>query len=293
VVLHAVINRGHVRPRERAALVALAASAGTDGPVTAALVGRGRVRPEALRTLRDAVRRGDWDGVDAAGADLRRYWLRRDAAAIRVKVPARKLARRVAPTRSAGASPGLTVALLGPDGAGKSTLTTSLARSWPGATRTVYMGVFRTSDRDRRRRKVPGLALATKLARLRTRTTLAAFHRHRGRLVMFDRYTYDALLRPGKGGMRSRLSYALLARVCPPPDVVVVLDAPGEVMFARKGEHTVEILEERRQRYLDMAGRLPQSMVVDATEPADAVAQAVTRRLWTSFSGAGSRRRPR
>jgi thymidylate kinase len=76
--------------------------------------------------------------------------------------------------------------------------------------------------------------------------------------------------------------------VCPPPDVVVVLDAPGEVMFARKGEHSVEILEERRQRYLDMAGRLPQSVVVDATQPPEQVARVVTQRLWHMFSAAAA-----
>jgi thymidylate kinase len=285
-LLHAVVSRGHVRERERPSLTAVANSGEVTGPLAASLLARGRVGQETLGRLRDAVGREDWAQVDAIGATLRARWLRREAATITIKVPVRRLVRRISPRRSTGASRGLTVALLGPDGAGKSTLTTSLSRSWPIPARTIYMGVFRTSDRERIWRKVPGLVLASKLARLRTRTTLAAFHRQRGRLVLFDRYTYDALLRPGRRSFRAQVSYSLLAKVCPPPDVVVVLDAPGEVMFTRKGEHTVEILEERRQRYLDMAERLPQSVVVDATQPPDVVARTVTQRLWGLFSAA-------
>jgi thymidylate kinase len=285
-LLHAVVSRRHIRERERSSLTAIANSGGATGPLAASLLARGRAEQETLVRLRDAVGKEDWAQVDVIGAALRAHWLRREAATIAIKAPVRRLARRIAPRRSTGASRGLTVALLGPDGAGKSTLTTSLSRSWPIPTRTIYMGVFRTSDRERIWRKVPGLVLASKLARLRTRTTLAAFHRQRGRLVLFDRYTYDALLRPGRRSFRARLSYFLLAKVCPPPDVVVVLDAPGEVMFTRKGEHTVEILEERRQRYLDMSKRLPQSVVVDATQPPDVVTRTVTQRLWGLFSAA-------
>lgn len=59
-----------------------------------------------------------------------------------------------------------------------------------------------------------------------------------------------------------------------------MLDAPGELMFARKGEHTVEALERRRQGYLALRDRFPQLVVVDATQPAQVVRRQVTEVIW-------------
>ena len=40
-------------------------------------------------------------------------------------------------------------------------------------------------------------------------------------------------------------------RLMPWPDAVAVLDAPGEVLYARKREHSPNVLEHQRQRYRD------------------------------------------
>src|SRR3712207_8707740 len=45
----------------------------------------------------------------------------------------------------------------------------------------------------------------------------------------------------------------VLAHVYPKPDLVVYLDAPPEVMLARKGEGSVEALARRRGEYLALA----------------------------------------
>jgi len=180
---------------------------------------------------------------------------------------------------------GVSVAVLGPDGAGKSSLISALSESLPLAVSPHYLGVFRTSERERLRRRVPGVALAGKLATLRIRSLSGALDAQRGRIVLYDRHVVDALLRPGKSTFRSRVSYGLLARACPPPDLFVVLDAPGEVMFARKGEHTVDILEERRQRYLDLRQRYDRLAVVDATATAAEVRIAVEEMIWQLYSG--------
>jgi len=76
----------------------------------------------------------------------------------------------------------------------------------------------------------------------------------------------------------------LLSHSCAKPDTFVVLDAPGEVMFARKGEHDVETLEERRQRYLDLQDRYPNVAVVDATQSADDVLRDVSALIWSLYS---------
>lgn len=179
---------------------------------------------------------------------------------------------------------GVSVAVLGPDGAGKSTLVEGLRDSVPMAVSIRYLGVFRQDPHEPLWKRVPGVGLGAKLVTLRWRSTKGAVDVRRGRLLLYDRHVVDALLRPGKPTARARISYTLLEHSCPAPDLFVVLDAPGEVMFARKGEHTVELLEERRQRYLELQGRYPNVAVVDATQDADAVRRDVEDLVWRTWS---------
>ena len=89
------------------------------------------------------------------------------------------------------------------------------------------------------------------------RVACGAVHVARGRVVVFDRYTYDALL-PITGSWRAlkRPYFWVLAHLAPRPDLVLVLDLPGEVAFARKGEFTPEGLEAVRQGFLALVPRL-------------------------------------
>jgi len=186
--------------------------------------------------------------------------------------------------RRRGRTTGCTVALLGPDGAGKSTLAAGIREALPLPVHLIYMGVFRTDARQRAWRRIPGGGLAIRLCRLWWRSTRARYHRSRGHLVVFDRYVFDANLRPGRRALRARLSYWLLERSCPQPDLVLLLDAPGTVMFARKNEHDVQVLEERRRHYLTMAARLPQAHVIDATMSREQVLDAATAHIWKALT---------
>ena len=47
------------------------------------------------------------------------------------------------------------------------------------------------------------------------------------------------------------LERVVFGRLMPWPDAVAVLDAPGEVLYARKREHSPNVLEHQRQRYRD------------------------------------------
>jgi thymidylate kinase len=183
----------------------------------------------------------------------------------------------------AGAPGGARVVLLGPDGAGKSTLSDGLRRTLPLPVHEIYMGVFRMDSWQRITRLIPGFGLISRLSRLWWRCAKAGYFCRRGHVVVFDRYTYDAGLRPGKRGLRARMSYFVLERALPDPDVVLLLDCPGEVMFARKHEHDVETLEERRGWYRDLAADLPNAVVLDATLPSEQVLEGARAAAWRAL----------
>jgi hypothetical protein len=61
------------------------------------------------------------------------------------------------------------------------------------------------------------------------------------------------------------------------------LDAPGDVLFARKGEHNGTVLEEQRQSYLSMQERLPQMVVIDAARNAEQVRREAISLIWRSY----------
>ncbi len=178
----------------------------------------------------------------------------------------------------------LTVALLAPDGGGKSTLVQGIRDSFQVPIRSIYMGLYKRSTDGQPDRRLPGLRFLFRLFRLWERYLVACYHRAYGRFIIFDRYSYDALL-PSRTPLawHSRSRRWLLAHACPAPDLVVVLDAPGEVLYRRKREHTVAILDHQRQAYLQLATR-PGGIVVDATRDAESVRREVTSFIWSAYA---------
>ena len=69
----------------------------------------------------------------------------------------------------------------------------------------------------------------------------------------------------------------MLEHAYPRPDVIVFLDAPAEVLHARKGEGTVDLLEQRRLDYLELRDVVPDFVSVDATQPEDDVVESVAK----------------
>jgi thymidylate kinase len=175
------------------------------------------------------------------------------------------------------------VAILGPDGAGKTTLAEGLRRVLPLPTRYVYLGVWREYGWDRWLRHVVGARLLLRLLRLSWRSGEVWWHRRRGRVVLLDRFTYDALLPSDELDRRGRISVAIVGRLGAEPDLVLVLDAPPEVMFARKGEQGIEELERRRRTYLDVTRSHPHCVLIDAARPATDVLAHAQRALWSAL----------
>jgi thymidylate kinase len=199
----------------------------------------------------------------------------------------------------------LTVALLAPDGGGKTTLATELSKRFFLPSRYIYMGsnieastvglpttrwIQSQSRRPLNMRRLPlwliarGLRFPNNLLEQWYRYATSYYHIARGRLILFDRYVFDAPGEARKKSLKSRIRNWLLLAIAPKPDLVVFLDAPGEVLYARKGEHSPAILEQQRQHYLGLQTRLPQMVVIDATNNADQVRRSVTSLIWQWYA---------
>jgi thymidylate kinase len=297
-LLHVALDRTDVPLPVGRRLSTLAEQIGgsSTGPVAAAI--DRMLGPTLRRRLLVLAAHGEWEtlrSVAAAAAPTR---------SVR-RMPGSTAVRRL---RSRVGRAGVSVALVGPDGAGKSTLAAGLAEGVPLRSQRLYMGLQAGASipgktwtppadgvRPRRRRRPLPLRLVRqwrRLFRLARRSVVAWLALAAGRLVVFDRYAYDAEVHwsnaDGPGG---RLRRWLIRQAVIRPDVVVCLDVPGEVTFARKREHSPELLELRRQRYLELAARLEHAHVVDGTRSPDEVRADVTALVWAAYARKYARRR--
>lgn len=186
---------------------------------------------------------------------------------------------------------GLFVAVLGPDGAGKSTLIESLpgslgpafrgARAFHWRPMLLWRGRASQATTQPHARPPHGRvwSSARLLAhaidyqlgyRLRVRPALA-----RSGLVLFDRYFEDILADPRRyryGGPRWLVR--ALGRLVPRPDLVLVLDATEKHLLARKREVAAGELRSQMRAYRGLAAN-PRSHVLNAAEsPGRVVRQA-------------------
>lgn len=198
--------------------------------------------------------------------------------------------RRPASRATGGATPssrGFTVALIGPDGAGKTTVVDAACRSVSLPSRCLYMG---TSGR-----RLPWLVHlpsewvhAPVLLLLLCGTWLVGqWLRSRGYVVFFDRYSYDALITPSRHLPRvDRWMRWLRGHALPAPDLTVMLDAPGSVLYARSHEYSPTILETERQEYLALARHVPRFVSIDSNRPHDLVVRDLLAVIGERFPAA-------
>lgn len=253
--------------------------------VSALRYGRQRLAVEPLLSRRRRV-----DGLWLVSEeDERAHRARREAGLREPVTVLRSLARR---RPAALRRRGPVVAVLGPDGAGKGSTLDGVTALLPVGVTRVYLGDRRSSGRPAgapsgtspRPNPVREAAfLLRKAVPLHARLLAAHAAAWRGHVVLCDRHPSEVLaVRPDRTPTGARLERLLLARLVPPPDRVVVLDAPGAVLHARKGEHDPETLERWRQGYL--RAFVPPGVVVDTSGPLQDSVQALLEVLWQELA---------
>lgn len=228
----------------------------------------------------------------------------------------------------------VTVALIGADGAGKTSVARALEGSGELPVKYLYMGISGEAsnhmlpttralravkralgrggneggppDPARNDRKSRGglgalareakttLLLLNQVCEEWYRVALARRFERRGYVVVFDRHffadywAHDVVPAGQERSLARRVHGRLLARM-PRPDCTILLDAPAAVLFARKAEGTLELVERRRQEYLDMRAQLEHCALVDASKPAREVQAEVLAILRGLCAGRGAR----
>ena len=214
-----------------------------------------------------------------------------------------------------------TVALLGPDGAGKSTIGRKLEQISPLRTKYIYMGVNLESSnmvlpttrllleakraggrrpditvprhlyRAQKRlsffkRFTTGVRASLRLANLISeewfRQLLVWYYEFRGYCVILDRhfyfdyYEHDVANADPHRSLNSRFHGFMLEKLYPKPDFVIFLDAPSDVLFARKPEGTLEARERRRQEYVRLQSVVKSHAIVDVSRPEPEVLREIS-----------------
>ncbi|MEV1288771.1 hypothetical protein [Micromonospora sp. NPDC049679] len=276
LLLHCVLDKGTVAGQHLRRLRQLEDHGTLSSPLARALPDR------AVRTLL-----GYWRTNRPALPAVRRqllaaWWRSRPLSAGRRLVGSAAL-RAIERPLQAWSRRGVGVALIGPDGSGKSTLSKGIESAFYFPVRRVYMGLWPSNEAPR-----SGVEQAVRIL-LRPFTVWRRYlaglrHRALGRVVVFDRYVYDALLPPrGPLVWLKRPYFQLLSRLCPAPDVVLLLDVPGPVMYRRSGEYDPEHLEAEREQYRRLRRRIPHLERVDADRAPELVLADALGRIWRHY----------
>jgi thymidylate kinase len=190
----------------------------------------------------------------------------------------------------------LTLCLIGPDGSGKSTVSSHLAESmcdiFEGT--CYYHGHFGILPElktfcpsclvEKRRQGTSIQLIMQKIPNRLTACILMIYYsfdyilgyaqllrdRNKGKLIIFDRYFYDYIIQPSPFGINGWL-FRVLARLVPTPNVVIYLHASPELIHNRKPELTVQEINRQADICNQLVRLLPNAYHVDNSQPLNRV----------------------
>jgi thymidylate kinase len=181
------------------------------------------------------------------------------------------------------------VAVMGPDGAGKGSLIARLQRSIPVAVTSLYLGGRRPASRIGRDSGRQGNALRDsafvirKAIRSWVRLAPAYLVAWRGHIVLCDRHPIEVLaIRPRRAKLARGLEAFIGRYLMPRPDAMILLDAPADVLFRRKREHSIEVLEAWRQSYAEVFLPLGAALIW-TTGPREAAQAQASEVVWEAL----------
>lgn len=276
------LDKGQTGPREIAAL----AVRFTEDPLSCRSALATLLPPALADSVAQAIVRRDAEWFASRAAELRRAISlsipREEIAASLIARMAdlrRKLRRIRKPT-------GLVIAVLGPDGSGKTTVIEHLVRELAPAFRRVRrfhlrprfgaaLGATTCVDpHGRPPRSWPVSVLKVLffggdywIGWLR----LVLPARVRSTLVVFDRYYHDMLVDPVRYRLPSRFGVARsFVQLIPKPDIWLFLHASPAALLARKQELDPATARRLTERYRELAGELDAAVEVTTDGPLDA-----------------------
>ena len=263
------------------------------------------LRPQNVGLVGAAALRGEWDKVIAVLPTLRREMLLRLVIGQPLSFVYRLLDKHVRRIRRWSAPRGgLHVVFLGPDGVGKSTVIDGVQRRVAPAflrstCQTFARGLLGGKRHGAGPHALPPRSLPASL--LKACWWLICYTAGyytsvyptlvRGGLALNHRYLLDAIVDPRRyryaGPMRLLRA---IWKIAPKPDLVIVLDAPADVIHARKMETSLEETERQGEAYRALAAQLPNACVVDANCSPQETIDQVTNILLNHMAASVARR---